>query len=84
LPIYPDLILTALISLTRLEEFLAKKSLWLTTGRVERLLREAGESLRWVDFRGASMQKGVKWTVEGRREEVERIVGRELRVLGSE
>jgi len=53
----------------------ARHCVWLTTVRVEKLMKEAQGGLRKVDFRDSGMQKGIRWAVRGSREEVESIVG---------
>jgi hypothetical protein len=45
-------------------------------------MREAGESLRSVDFRESGMQKDVRWAIRGGREEVLRIVEEVVRNTG--
>jgi len=79
LPISADHILTSILSLPSLESLKAKNCLWLTTARVERMMKEVGDRLLWVDFRESGMQKDVRWAVKGTRAEVEKIVAEVIR-----
>ncbi|PSS22845.1 hypothetical protein M430DRAFT_48475 [Amorphotheca resinae ATCC 22711] len=82
IPLYADEIISYILKLPYLESVTARNCLWLTTSRVGRLMREAGESLRSVDFRESGMQKDVRWAIRGGREEVLRIVEEVVRNTG--
>lgn len=79
---YADDIVRVIVKLNQLEVLKARACTWLTTLRVEKLLvgasrprgHEGEGGLRKVDFRESGMQRGVRWAVKGKREEVERIV----------
>ena len=68
-----DGIVNALTAMGDLEVVKARNCLWLTTARVERLLRKSGQKLRKVDLRESGLDKEIRWAVKGERREVERI-----------
>jgi hypothetical protein len=73
-PLYPDHVITALLSLTSLKSLKLKSCLWLSTDRVNRLIKEAGVHLKRVNFTGSGMQKEVRWAIKGSRQDVQKIV----------